>query len=238
MKYLKNIKDWKELKNEVVCGDCLEGMKLIPDKSIDLVLTSPPYNLGNSHHTGNKRIKAYDDNLPEEDYQNWQIAILAELYRILTPQGSILYNHKNRIRDGVQISPYEWLFKTPFSIKQEVVWFNGSQNFDKCRFYPMTERIFWLSKSKDVLFKNITNRHDLFNYQAEGTGKDHARSFPLDMARELLANFQSNVVLDPFMGSWTTARACKDLGRDFIGFELDEKYCEIGEKRLRQEVMF
>jgi len=48
----------------------------------------------------------------------------------------------------------------------------------------------------------------------------------------------SSLVLDPFMGSWTTARACKDLGRNFIGFELSEKYCKIGESRLAQQVMF
>jgi site-specific DNA-methyltransferase (adenine-specific) len=46
------------------------------------------------------------------------------------------------------------------------------------------------------------------------------------------------LICDPFMGSWTTARACKDLGRNFIGFELEEKYCKVGEERLRQELLF
>lgn len=63
---------------------------------------------------------------------------------------------------------------------------------------------------------------------------------PLDLLKYLVLTYskEGDIILDPFMGSWTTARACKDLGRDFIGFELEEKYCEIGEKRLEQMVLF
>ena len=53
-------------------GDCLEIMKSIPDKSVDAVITSPPFNLGNNHHTGNIRHNPYEDDLPEEKYQQWQ----------------------------------------------------------------------------------------------------------------------------------------------------------------------
>ena len=110
--------------------DCLDGMKLIDDKSIDLVITSPPYNLGNTHHTGNKRHYTYDDNFPEEIYQKNQIETLNECYRILKPNGSMFYNHKNRIKKGIQITPYEWLLKSKFVIKQEIVWIYRSQYFD------------------------------------------------------------------------------------------------------------
>ena len=121
-------------------GDCLEVMRELPDESVDLIITSPPYNLGKTHHTGNKRFKSYseyNDNMPEELYQRWQIEVLQECFRILKPSGSMFYNHKNRIKKGVQITPYEWLLKTDFVIKQEIVWQNGSQNFDKIRFYPI-----------------------------------------------------------------------------------------------------
>lgn len=137
-------------------------MKSIPDGSVDLIITSPPYNLGNTHHTGTKRHKAYDDNLPEKEYQEWQIQVLNECWRVLKDTGSMIYNHKNRIKNGVQITPYEWLLKTKFIIKQELVWFNGSQNFDKIRFYPMTERIYWLAKSPKTKLFNAINHHDLF----------------------------------------------------------------------------
>ena len=74
---------------KVIEGDCLEVMKGMPDKCADLVVTSPPYNLGNSHHTGSTRHKAYDDNMPEEDYQEWQINVLSELHRVLKDCGSV-----------------------------------------------------------------------------------------------------------------------------------------------------
>ena len=91
--------------------DCLEGMRQMEDESVDLVVTSPPYNLGNDHHTGNKKINPYDDDMDEEQYQQWQVQVLNECARVLKPNGSVMYNHKNRIRDGFQISPYEWLYK-------------------------------------------------------------------------------------------------------------------------------
>jgi modification methylase len=220
----------------LIQGDCLEKMKGIPDGSVDLIITSPPYNLGNNHHTGNKRFKAYEDNLPENEYQEWQIKVLKECFRVLTDNGSMMYNHKNRIKKGVQITPYEWLLKTPFIIKQEIIWFNGSQNFDKIRFYPMTERIYWLAKSPKTKLFNAINHHDLFGrdeWRAEGTNKEHKRSFPEKMVSDFLLCFpDAKTILDPFMGSGTTGVACKNLNRNFIGIELDESYFEIAKKRI------
>ena len=217
-------------------GDCLEVMKQLPSNSVDLVLTSPPYNLGNTHHTGNNRHKAYEDNLPEKDYQEWQIEVLQECYRVLKETGSLIYNHKNRIKQGVQISPYEWLFKTDFIIKQEVVWFNGSQNFDKIRFYPMTERVYWLAKSPKTKLFNAINHHDLFgkeDWKAVGTRGQHTRAFPEKMVSDFLLCFpEAEIVLDPFMGSGTTGLACKNLNRKFIGIEKDAGYFEIAKERI------
>jgi len=100
-------------------GDCLSILKDFPSSSVDLIITSPPYNLGKRHHTGGKYHIPYFDNMPEAEYQKWQIEVLNECYRILKPTGSMMYNHKNRIKNGVQITPYEWLLKTKFIIKQE-----------------------------------------------------------------------------------------------------------------------
>jgi len=226
------------MKNTVIQGDCLEVMKEIPDGSIDMVLTSPPYNLGNTHHTGGIRHKAYDDNMPEDEYQAWQIKVLDECYRVLKDDGSIIYNHKNRIKNGVQITPYEWILKTSFIVKQEIVWFNGSQNFDKIRFYPMTERIYWLAKSPKTKLFNAINHHDLFDkkeWKAVGTKGEHKRAFPEKMVEDILKCFPDSLtILDPFAGSGTTAVACKELGRDFIMIEQDAKYVEIINKRLSQ----
>jgi site-specific DNA-methyltransferase (adenine-specific) len=222
--------------NKVINGDCLVEMKNIPDKSIDMVLTSPPYNLGNSHHTGNKRHKAYNDNLPEREYQEWQITVLNECYRVLKDNGSLIYNHKNRIKEGVQITPYQWILKTEFIIKQELVWFNGSQNFDKIRFYPMTERIYWLAKSPKTKLFNTINHHDLFDkkeWKSVGTKGQHTRAFPEKMVEDFLRCFPgAKIILDPFAGSGTTGVACKNLNRNYILIEKEPEYIEIINKRL------
>lgn len=221
---------------KLYCGDCLEVMKKISSKSVDLIITSPPYNLGNLHHTGAKRHKTYKDNLPESEYQKFQIDVIKEFYRILKDTGSLIYNHKNRIKKGVQITPYEWLLKTEFIVKQEIVWFNRSQNFDKIRFYPMTERIYWLAKSPKTKLFNAINHHDLFttsDWKAVGTKGPHTRAFPEKMVLDFLLCFpEAKTIFDPFMGSGTTGSAAVLSGRDFIGIEKDKTYFEIAKSRI------
>ena len=86
-------------------GDCMELFSKVEDNSVDLIITSPPYNLGNNHHTGTVSHKAYDDNMNEKEYQEWQTRVLDECYRVLTNEGSLFYNHKNRIKKGRQTKP-------------------------------------------------------------------------------------------------------------------------------------
>jgi len=232
-------------------GDCLEVMDKLIDEGVkvDLIITSPPYNLGNKHHTGNKTFKAYnnyDDNLPEKEYQEWQLKFLNKCYNILKGNGSMWYNHKNRIKNGKQITPYEWILKSKFIVKQEVIWENGSQNFDKTRFYPMTERVYWLAKQPKTKMYNEINHKDVFTKQRwkpRGTKGEHKRAYPKQMCVDIMTCFKSSfVILDPFMGSGTTGIACKELDRDFIGIELDEKYFKLAKNRIEnhkvQESLF
>lgn len=217
----------------LIHGNCLEKLKDLEDNSVDIIITSPPYNLGNTHHTGNIRHKAYNDDLPENDYQQQQIEVLEQCFRVLKDTGSLFYNHKNRIKKGVQITPYEWLLKTHFTIKQELVWFNRSQNFDKIRFYPMTERIYWMAKTPTTKLFNAISHHDLFDWKPTGTRGSHTRAFPEKMVEDILACFpESKVVLDPYMGSGTTCLVAKRLGKDFIGIEREEEYIKIAKDRL------
>ena len=219
--------------------DCLEGLKQLDDESIDLIITSPPYNLGKSHHTGNNHFKAYteyDDNMPEDLYQKWQVEILNECYRVLKKDGSLWYNHKNRIRNGEQIEPYRWLYKTPFIIKQEIVWQNGSQNFDKCRIYPMTERVYWMTKDARTKLFNAINHHDIFTraeWQPVKTKGTFKRAYPEKMVEDIISCFpNSKVILDPFSGSGTTCCVAKRMNRNYIGFELGKEAFEISNDRL------
>jgi site-specific DNA-methyltransferase (adenine-specific) len=231
------MKNKKTNKADLYCNDCFDAFKKIDDSSVDLIITSPPYNLGNNHHTGNKKHQAYNDNLPEKEYQETQIRLLDECFRVLKDNGSMIYNHKNRIKKGIQISPYEWLFKSKFVIKQELLWVNRSQNFDKIRFYPWTERIYWLTKNPKTKLINTINKHDVFDWnewKPVGTRGLHTRAFPEKFVADMLLVFpNAKTVLDPYMGSGTTGYVALNDDRNFIGFELNEEYFNIAKNRMQ-----
>jgi len=225
--------------NKIYNIDCLKGLKKINDNSVDLVITSPPFNLGNTHHTGFKKHQSYSDYMPEKEYQSWQLKVLEECYRVLKKNGSMIYQHKNRISKGVQISPYEWILKSEFIIKQEIVWINRSQNFDKIRFYPFTERVYWLAKDSKTKLKNVINKQDVFNWtewRPVGTKKTHTRAFPEKFVVDMLKVFpKAKIVLDPFMGSGTVAKVCKKMKRNYLGFEIDKKFVNLSKKNLNSD---
>src|SRR3990167_9959703 len=111
---------------ELIHGDCLIEMRKIPDKSIDLVLTSPPYNKRSKNKSFSNWSGAsidygtYADDMEEEDYQQWQINILNECSRVIKNTGSVFYNHKNKRIDSLIISPMEWITKSNLKIRQEI----------------------------------------------------------------------------------------------------------------------
>jgi len=221
----------------IYLGDCREVLPELP--KVDLVLTSPPFNLGDVHHTDNYKHSPYPDELPEGEYQQQQIDILNLCWDITKSDGSLFYEHKNRIRDGLQISPYRWLFRTKWLDKQEIVWENRSPSFDPIRFFPKTQRVYWLVKQPETkLENNDLMLEDLWRLMPEGSHKAHARAFPERMPDRILACFPSkSLILDPFLGSGTTCYCAKKLNRRCIGIEINEKYCEIAAKRCSQEVM-
>ena len=136
------------------------------------------------------------------------------------------------------ITPYEWLLRTKWLVKQEINWFNGSQNFDKCRFYPMSERIYWLAKSPLTKLSNVLGLHDDWHIEPTGTDGKFTRAYPEELAQRVISSFPIlNLILDPFLGSGTTAYCAKKLNRKCIGIEISEKYCEIAAKRCSQSVM-
>jgi site-specific DNA-methyltransferase (adenine-specific) len=223
--------------NVIYNEDCLEGMKRIPDESIDIILTSPPYNIGKMH-SNQQQFGTYSGNdMPESDYQQWQIAILAECYRVIKPEGSMFYNHKVRIKNGAAIHPLEWILKTEWVLKQEITWDMGkSANCDKIRFFPFSERIYWLAKHAKTKLNNINNLSDVWRHvpthQRKNTG--HIAVMPIEIATNCLQSVHGDIVLDPFMGSGTTAIACIKTGRKYIGFELDKRYYDIAQERIRK----
>ena len=227
--------------NAVYNIDCMEFLKDKPDNCYDMVITSPPYNLGSNHHTGTNKTQMYDDDLPEDVYQEQQISIINELLRVLKEDGLLFYNHKNRIKNGIIITPYEWILKTKSIIKQELTWVTGSQNFENIRFYPMTEKIFWLSSNPNVQINNRLKLKDYFNRGELGTDNDnfHKRSFPVQFSDTFIQLHPANKklkVFDPYAGSGTVRLSCYNYKHDFEGCEKDGGIYKNQEKRFTEHV--
>ena len=233
--------------NKIYQMDCLEGLKQLDDNSIDLIITSPPYNKAglNGKQIGKKWVGTIDyngdvnvDNLPENDYQQWQLEVLQECYRVLKEDGSMFYNHKNRIHNGEIISPYQWLLKSPFLIRQELIWDRGSShNVNRCRYMPTTELIFWLTKSRKPRFdrsRDVQHKNEVWRFNFE-IGTEHPAPYPIDLPDNIIKCVSQGdriTVLDPFMGSGTTAISAIKHGCDFIGFEKFKIYVDMCNKRI------
>lgn len=221
--------------NKLYNEDCEITMSKIKDGYINCIITSPPYNLGGDFHTfvAGKRItygdyNKYKDKLTEEFYQNWQVNILNECYRILENNGVMFYNHKNRIVKGNVISPFEWLSKTKFNILQVVVLnLKSTANVDKRRFFPVHELLFVLTKNKDTKLHNedcLTDVWEMKKISRKISG--HPATFHPELPLKCIkaGTNEGDIVYDPFSGIGTVAKACVQTNRQYVGSEIDEVY--------------
>lgn len=238
--------------DKIYCIDVLEGLKQLEDNSIDLIITSPPYNkMGlNGNQKGTKWVGTIDynndkniDNKDEDYYQKWQIEILNECYRVIKNNGSMFYNHKNRIvkGKGVISNPYSWIEKSKFLIRQEIIWDRGSTNdVNRRRFLPTTEKIYWLTKTNKPTFDRTPNtifKKEVWNFPFEKNTK-HPAPFPIDLPNNIISCVKVDdkplIVLDCFMGSGTVALSAKLNNCYYIGFELFEEYINMANERLKK----
>jgi len=208
-------------------GDCRDVLPLLPRESVDLVLTSPPYNLGDVHRHDKKKHRPYPDGLPEDEYQKDQVKVLTMLHRL---SKCVFYVHKNRIIDRREVSPRFWIRETPWICRQVLVWVNGGPNHSPVRFFPKTERVFWLAK-EDCPWLDNHRYWDFLTCLPDRRaldGDDHTRTFPLSLASVILEVAPwAKVCCDPYAGRGTTGRACKNYGRRCIMIEVEERYCEM-----------
>ena len=217
---------------DLKCGDCLELMKDIPDESIDLIITSPPYNIGNMHSNHLQFGTYQGNNMKEEEYQAWQIKVLDECYRVLKSNGSMFYNHKVRIK--------EWILKAKFLLKQEITWDMGkSANCDKIRYFPFSERIYWLTKDKNTKISNKMHLSDVWRVVPNNKRSQtrHIAVMPIEIVDNILNNMilkENYIVLDPFMGIGTTGIGAVKHNVNFIGIEIDENYFNIAKERIEK----
>lgn len=223
---------------KLICGDCLEEMKKLPDNCIDIIITSPPYNIGNMH-SNKLQFGTYQGNdMNENEYQEWQKNVLNEYYRILKNDGYVFYNHKVRIKNGKAIHPLEWILKTKFILKQEITWDMGkSANCDKIRFFPFSERIYWLTKNSKIKIDNKLHLSDVWRVVPTNKRKDtkHIAVMPIEIVDNILDSIPYKnklIVFDSFMGIGTTGISAIKHNMDFIGIEIDENYFNIAKERI------
>jgi modification methylase len=238
-----------ELKNNIVLGDVLETLKEINNDVFDMGVTSPPYNKQNNRKgVLVKDIKYSDitDNKNEYDYQIEQIDILNELYRVIKPGGSFFYNHKIRWDKGEMFHPMDWLRKSKWVVKQEIIWDRQiAANIRGWRFWQVEERIYWLYKplnkkdngeelkSKHALLTSVWKLRPEMNKEL---AYGHPAPFPVEIPTRCIYSILDDKkecnVIDPYMGSGTSAVACKILGHNYFGIDISDEYVKNANNRV------
>jgi site-specific DNA-methyltransferase (adenine-specific) len=239
--------------NKIHHGDCVALMDEMPAGSVDLIVTSPPYNIRSTTGGGmrsrgsslwrNAALKAgyaggYTDNMPYPDYVAWQRKCLTAMMRVLKDDGAIFYNHKRRVQNGL-IQDCRKILEG-FPLRQIIIWQrSGGLNFNLSYFLPTSEEIylichepFRLAKSKDSKHPKATcGIGDVWKIQQD-RGNAHPAPFPVEIPKRCIESTDAKIVLDPFMGSGTTAIAAEMLGREWIGIEVASEYCSMAEERI------
>ena len=223
-------------------GDCLEVMRQLPDGCVDLVFTSPPYNMRAGTGGGKKAWNGYEghaDNMPHGRYMRWQRECLAEMMRLIPETGAIFYNHCHRVQNGLLQSHLDILTGLP--LRQVIIWQRyGGVNHNPGYLLPDYEVICLIAKSE---FRLLPRAEDEVRSAVWRIGQDKASwipeipTFPPDLPDRAIRATSAEVILDPFMGSGSTAVAAKLLGRHYIGIEKSARYCEIARGRLEATVV-
>lgn len=230
--------------NKVHCGDSVELMNSMPAESVDLCVTSPPYNLRNSTGNGLKDgrggkwanaalINGYDehhDQMPYEDYVAWQRRALAAMVRIIKPDGAIFYNHKWRVQGGLLQDRHEIV--KDFPVRQIIIWQrDGGINFNPGYFLPTYEVIYLICKPDFKLAPKQNALGDVWSIPQENNNP-HPAPFPVELAQRCIGATNARIVCDPFLGSGTTAIAAEALGREWIGMDISKDYCKLARERI------
>lgn len=252
VKYVENPLNEKHL-NQIFCKTS-EKMNELPDNSIHLMVTSPPYNVG----------KEYDEDLSLNEYMKLLENVFEETHRVLVPGGRVAINIAN-----VGRKPYiplhseiiKVMDKLGFLMRGEVIWDKGSSAGGSCAWgswqsaanptlrdsheYILIFSKELYSRNKHPTKKDTITRDEfleltksIWKFNTESAKKvKHPAPFPVELPRRAieLYTFKGDVVLDPFIGSGSTAIAALKTGRHFVGYDISKEYVEIANKRIQNE---
>lgn len=243
-------------------GDCLNLLKTMPDRSINLIVTSPPYNIG----------KEYEKKCELNDYYIWQKKIIQECHRVLKDDGSICWQVGNHVDRG-EVIPLDALLYSIFSelkmkMRNRIIWHFGHGLHATRRFSGRHETIMWFSKGDNYYFnldpvrvpqkypnkkhfkgnkkgelscnpngKNPSDVWDIPNVKNNHVEKtNHPCQFPVGLAERLILSMsrENDIVLDPFAGSGSTLVASLLNKRRCVGAEMETRYVQIANDRIEK----
>lgn len=242
-------------------GDCLDLLKDVPERYFQLVVTSPPYNLG----------KPYEKRVDIEEYLEQQRAVIEECHRVLRECGSICWQVGNYVENG-EIIPLDVILFPIFSslgmhLRNRIVWHFGHGLHASRRFSGRYEVVLWFTKGDDYVFnldpvripqkypskkyfkgpkrgklsgnplgKNPSDVWNIPNVKANHVEKtDHPCQFPVELVERLVLSMtnEEDVVFDPFLGVGTTAIAALMHKRRVVGAEIEPRYFKTAKERIR-----
>lgn len=237
--------------NTIINDDILNGFKLIEDNSIDLMLTSPPYNIGIEYDV-------WDDKMDWDEYYLWCEKWIKETYRVLKPDGRMCIDHYlslgtskfrtspiselNYISRKIGFNHHSIAVWTDITLAKRTAWgswlsasapyinspFEGILIMYKDQWKKLNKGESDIEKED---FVKLTRGRWEFKTETRGLTK---ANFSVDFATKIikLLTYKGDTVLDCFMGSGTTGLACKNNGRNYIGIEISKNYCDIANKRI------
>lgn len=235
--------------NKIYNEDCLETLSRIPDDYIDLVITSPPYNMNlrirNGEYTSRQIVKefsskydGFDDNLPIDDFYKHHSQIIKELLRT-----SNLIFYVIQIVTGSKRAFFKIIGDFNENLKDIIIWDKGVAQpaMQKQVLNRQSEIILVFEKDYPISrqFRSAPfergKLNDVWNIsRGKKLNKDHGAVFPEELVEKIITNFSNkkDVVYDPFLGTGTTAFVAKKLGRNYLGSELLESYFNFAQERL------
>lgn len=225
--------------SNLVLGDCLERMKEIPDNSIDLIVTDPPYDIKNTKAGGNsklaKSMQVMNDQISNANIvKGFDVKILDEMVRVC--KGINIYLFCNKAQLPMYFNYFVNEHKCSFDL---IKWVksNAMPTYHN-KYLSDTEYCFYARKKGFCCPENYEDASTLYQAPINKKDKDsygHPTIKPLPLIEKLIRNSskEGQTILDPFMGSGTTGVACKNLNREFIGIELDEHYYYMSVARIQ-----
>ncbi len=264
--------------NQIIIGDCEQVLREMPDNSVDLIFTSPPY--------ADQRKRTYGGVRPDE-YVDWFLPKAQQFQRVLKPSGTFILNIKEKVVHGerhtyvieliLKMREQGWLWTEEFiwhkknsypgkwpnrfrDAWERLLQFNKQRKFnmyqeavmvpigdwaqDRLAKLSETDRIRDESKAQSGFGKNISNwlgrkkvyPDNVIHMATECANRGHSAVFPVDLPSWFIKLFtkEGDLVLDPFIGSGTTAVAARKLGRNYVGIDINEDYCRLARQRVTQ----